>query len=118
MIPLTRDQSFVQMEIDAGRMTKEQALTSSMRSVLLYCIGANEAVQPDFYTGVFGSGELFLLCSDGFVHTVPENEMFNYLDPDDLSDETGMLTAAAVLTEMIKQRQETDNISAILIKTI
>lgn len=118
MIPLTRDQSFVQMEIDAGRMTKEQALSSSMRSVLLYCIGANEVVQPDFYTGAFGSGELFLLCSDGFVHKVPENEMFNYLDPDDLLDEAGMLNAAAMLTEMIKQRQETDNISAILVKTI
>ena len=109
MIPLTRDQSFVQMEIDAGRMTKEQALTSSMRSVLLYCIGANEAVQPDFYTGVFGSGELFLLCSDGF---------YDYLDETDegiLMTENPAQTRLIAVTNHIKEKDASDNLTAVLL---
>ena len=118
VVPLTHDQSFVQLSIDAGLMTKEEALKSDKRSVLLYCIGANSEIQPDFYSGSFDRGELYLLCSDGFVHTVPEQEMFGYLNPNALNDETSMKNAAIALTELNKQRRESDNISVILIKVV
>src|SRR5699024_10334289 len=38
---LTKDQTYVQREIDLGRMTPEQAAVDPQRNVLLQCIGAS-----------------------------------------------------------------------------
>ena len=46
---LTKDQTFVQYEIDAGRLTEEEAKYHPQRNVLLQCVGASEVVTPDFY---------------------------------------------------------------------
>ncbi|MBQ5398388.1 MAG: serine/threonine-protein phosphatase [Ruminococcus sp.] len=114
---LTHDQSFVQREIDEGRMTESEALVSDKRSVLLYCVGVNSYIRPDFYTGSFYEGELFFLCSDGFVHALSREELTAYLNPEQLFDEERLLATAYTLTETIKQRGEKDNISVILVKT-
>ena len=51
LIQITKDHTFIQREIDAGRMTKEEALVSNQRSVLLQCVGASEEIYPDFFSG-------------------------------------------------------------------
>ena len=59
---ITKDQTFVQREMDMGRLTPEEAEHHPQRSVLLQCVGASEYIIPDFYTGQVEQGELFLLC--------------------------------------------------------
>lgn len=113
---LTKDQTFIQREIDEGRMTVEQAKVHPERNVLLQCVGASRIIVPDFFSGECQEGDLFMLCSDGFRHLITEEEFMKILDPKKLTTEKSMQDAAIYCTELNKQRKENDNISVIMIK--
>lgn len=113
---ITKDQTLIQREIDSGRMTYEEACKDKRKNVLLQCVGASKVVNPDYYTGNVKSGMMFLLCSDGFHHVIGEKELYQYLTPYEVTDEQTMKQRLLYLTEMSKYRQETDNISAALIR--
>ncbi len=115
---LTKDQTFVQREMDEGRMSAEQARVSPQRNVLLQCVGASPVITPEFLQGQYGPDELFLLCSDGFRHVISEDEIQKILAPGERKDEQTLRDAAVYCTELCKQRGETDNISSILIQTL
>ncbi len=113
---LTKDQTFVQREMDMGRMTYEEAMNSKQRNVLLQCIGASNYVEPDFFTGTVSSGQIYMLCSDGFRHVVSEAELYERLNPSILDCEQAMIDNAVYLTDLNKYRREQDNITVILIR--
>ena len=115
---LTKDQTFVAREVAMGRMTEEQAKIDPRRSVLLQCVGASNIVQPDFLKGEIKEDAVYLLCSDGFRHQISEEEMINKIGPNNTSDEESMKDGCIYLTELVKQRRETDNITVGLIKTV
>ena len=112
---ITKDQTFVQREIDAGRMTAEQAKRDSRRSVLLQCVGASEEIRPDFYSGQVRSNENYLLCCDGFRHVISNEEFFEGLNPQAASQEQTMRANLQYFVDLNKYRRETDNISALLV---
>lgn len=114
---LTKDQSFVQYELDAGRITEEQAKQHPQRNVLLQCIGASDVVTPDFYEGPVHPDSVFVLCSDGFRHVVTPEEIYEKLSPSVLANERVMVENAVWLTELNKRRREVDNISVAVIRT-
>lgn len=113
---LTEDHSFVAREIRRGNMTPEEALKDSRRNVLLQCIGVNQYIEPQFVQGTMNKGEALLLCSDGFRHVVSETEMLERLRPEEMPDQYLIKKKLIELVELNKQRQETDNISAIYVK--
>lgn len=114
---LTKDQTFVQREIDAGRMTLKEARVDSRRNMLLQCVGASEYIEPDFFKGDVREDEVYMLCSDGFRHIITEEEIYEQLSPMALETEKDMLENSTYLTELNKHRREEDNISVVLIKT-
>lgn len=113
---ITEDHTFIAREIRRGNMTPEQAATDSRRNVLLQCIGVNKFFEPQYISGTLKKGESVLMCSDGFRHEVSEQEFHSELQ--DVADEQEMKQKLIKLVEINKQRQETDNITAILIKLI
>lgn len=113
---LTKDQTYVQREVDAGRMTQADAALHPKRNVLLQCIGAGQRVVPEFGEGVCQPGELYMLCSDGFRHVVSEDEFLRIFAPEKMTTEKVMHDAAVYCTELVKSRKEKDNISVILIR--
>ena len=114
---LTKDQTYVQREMDAGRMTYEQSLTDPQRSVLLQCVGASPVIEPDFFVGNSEINQCFMLCCDGFRHVISAKEFFDTLNPNVNRDPETMRTNLFNLTELNKQRRENDNITAVLIRT-
>lgn len=112
---ITRDQSFVQQEIDMGRMSQEEAENSSQRNVLLQCVGVGETVAPDFYIGEYNRGTDFLLCSDGFHHVITEEEIWNEFRSGELNDTADIEQRIQNLIEVVKERQEVDNITALFV---
>ncbi|MEF9840798.1 MAG: protein phosphatase 2C domain-containing protein [Lachnospiraceae bacterium] len=112
---ITKDQTFVQREMDAGRMTIEQAKKDPQRNVLLQCVGASEVIEPDFHLGKLEANTIFLLCSDGFRHVISREEIYESLNPNHLKNEEDMKKQAVYLTDLNKYRRENDNISAVLI---
>lgn len=115
---LTEDQTLVAREVKMGRMTPEQAERDPRRNVLLQCIGASKVVEPTFICGNYNKNECYMLCSDGFRHVVTANEIQNFFAPSQNSNEKIMKDNIVQLIELNKERQETDNISSILIKII
>lgn len=113
---LTKDQTFVQREMDMGRMTPEEAKVSPQRNVLLQCIGASDFIQPDFFSGDYFTGQVFMQCSDGFRHIITGDEIYQYFNPQALVNEQAMLDNSVYLTELNKYRREQDNITVLLIK--
>lgn len=114
---LTKDQTYVQQEIDSGRMTYEEAYNHPNRSVLLQCIGASMQVNPAFGQGQTGPGQVFMLCCDGFRHVILPQEFYDSMRPNVLTDEKIMKQQLENLVKLNIQRGEVDNISAILVRT-
>ncbi len=116
LIQLTKDQTFVGREIELGNMTPEQAKSDPRRNVLLQCVGASDAVYPDFFSGDVTAGTEFLLCSDGFRHEITADEIYSELKPDAMTDKSVMNAKLRYLITLNMQRNERDNITAALIK--
>lgn len=113
---LTEDQTLVAREIARGNLTLEEARYDNRRNVLLQCVGAVGDVKPQFITGSLKEDAVYLMCSDGFRHEVAEDELFQMLNPSRMTEERIMKQQLIKLIELNKQRQEKDNISAVLIK--
>lgn len=112
---LTEDQTFIAREIRLGNMTMEEAKTDKRRNMLLQCIGSSKEVSPQVTGGMTRPGT-YMLCSDGFRHKITEEEMLQALDSSGFVDKTAMHNKALQLIGLVKEREETDNISVILIK--
>lgn len=113
---LTQDQSLVAREIAAGRLTEEESRHHPQRNILLQCLGVGEGVIPEYRDGKVQNDALYLLCSDGFVHELSIAEMGDLLQPTFLQSKEALTDALRQITEICKERGETDNITAILIK--
>lgn len=112
---MTEDQTFIAREIQRGTMTVEEAKVDKRKNMLLQCIGASKEVVPQIVCGKAETGT-YMLCSDGFRHEITEDEMLQSLNASKLVSKTAMHSSAVQLIELIKFRQEQDNISVILIK--
>jgi protein phosphatase len=72
---VTKDQSFVQRLIDAGRMTAKEAAESEHRNIILQALGPEEKVVTDFYRVKLENDDYLILCSDGLSNQVSAEEI-------------------------------------------
>lgn len=112
---LTNDQTFIAREIKKGTMTLEQVKTDKRRNMLLQCVGASDTLEPEILVSKQEKGA-YILCSDGFRHEITEKEIVESLSPINLINKEAMHANAKYLIELVKQRNEKDNISVVLIK--
>lgn len=75
---ITVDDTYVQMLVDEGRITAEEAERHPQRSLLLRALGASE-VEPAFQTIKGVPGDRLLLCSDGLSGPVSDADIANTL---------------------------------------
>ena len=74
LIRLTRDHTYVQMLIDSGKLSKEDAVTFGARHLLVNALGgASEDVAVDVDQLKLTSGDRLLLCSDGLTDLVDDD---------------------------------------------
>lgn len=115
---ITHDHTVVAREVEMGILDKDDALNDPRRNVLLQCIGASDDIEPEFYFGEVNENSVWILCSDGFVHEISENEMYEYLCPARMTGKEAMKQNVDFLIETNKSRMEKDNISVIAIRTV
>lgn len=80
MVQLTRDQTFVEQELAAGRLSEEEAARHPLRGALLQCVGASHDLKPIFEQGIFDSSAAYVLVSDGFYRSFTDEEMAHALN--------------------------------------
>ena len=110
---LTHDQSVVQDMIDKGLMTEDEAEKSPQKSILLQCVGASDRVDPQFVRGKVYPGTSIIMCSDGFWRKLSVEEIVNKIVTSRALSEEEMKKELDNMVDLLKQRGETDNISAI-----
>ena len=115
---LTKDQTYIQREMDAGRLTYEEAMVDPQRNVLLQCVGASSVVRPVFSHGRTAAGHVFMLCCDGFRHVIAPEEFYHSFHPAQMINENILKQRLAEMTRLNIERHEDDNISAILVKLL
>jgi protein phosphatase len=71
---ITVDDTYVQMLVDEGRITAEEAERHPQRSLLLRALGASE-VEPAFQTIKGVPGDRLVLCSDGLSGPVSDADI-------------------------------------------
>lgn len=113
---LTEDQTFIHREIKAGRMTAEEAKTHPKRNMLLQCVGASRNVEPDIIIGKIKKNSVYMFCSDGFRHVLTNKEIYESFNPTNLIDATAMEQNSRCLIDLVKSRNEKDNITVALLK--
>ena len=112
VVQLTHDHTVTQREIDNGMISQEEAENDSRQHILLQCLGAGREIVPDFVVGTIRLGTSYLLCSDGFRHKVSKTEMQKQLNAHNNPTKKIIEKNLADIIERIKNRGETDNITA------
>ncbi len=73
---LTHDQTFVQLLVDTGNLTKEEASRHHLRHMLTSAIGgSSEAAKVEIRQLELADGDCLLLCTDGLTEMVPEGKI-------------------------------------------
>ena len=114
---LTKDQTVVARDVELGYITEEQAKTDARRSILLYAIGTSDVIIPDMFYGETKKDAVYMLCSDGFRHEITNDEMHQYMNPFCIYEPLQMRQNMKSLIELNKQRQESDNITVVSVRT-
>lgn len=115
---LTKDQTLVAREVARGNITEEQAKIDPRRNVLLQCVGATKEIEIDFSTGDVQENTVFMLCSDGFYHQITEEELTLNLNPETIKNDQQLKGKVVQLVELVKARNEVDNISVVAAKVL
>ena len=68
-------------------------------------------VNPQFEKGQIPERVTFVLSSDGFVHMLSEEEIFQYFQPDQVRNKEQLTAICKEATELVMERGERDNIT-------
>ena len=107
---ISRDHSLVEDMVEKGDLTPGQARSHPRRNLITRALGPDPAVEADGFPLQWKPGDFLLLCSDGLVNTVTDQEiMFEILHNGQPEDCLQRLMAIS------KQRGAPDNVTAILL---
>ena len=108
---ITKDHTFVQQLIDAGRITDEEALIHPRRNVILRVLGdTSEEPEFDIHQIEVQPGDRLLLCSDGLCGVVP-----NYLIEENMKV-ANLDEAIELLIDEAKEYGAPDNVTVLLLE--
>jgi serine/threonine protein phosphatase PrpC len=106
---LTRDQSLVQVLIDIGQLTEDEAKGSPERHVILQAIGVHDELKPSLSAITLAIGDHLMLCSDYLMQKVTAAEVFGTVRvAESLGDACQHLVALA------NERGGEDNITVLI----
>ena len=108
---VTKDHSLVESMVDRGDITAEEARHHPNRNLITRALGPDMSALSDEYICPLKPGDFLLLCSDGLVDTVTDQEMlFEVIHGDDLN------TCLDRLLAISKSHGASDNVTAVLMK--
>lgn len=106
---ITKDQSYVEMLVDAGVMTREEAENSPYKNTITHAMGMRAEVHVALGRLGLRRGDVFLLCSDGISGKVDDDEMLNVLN-----EEPDLHASCRRLIDLANERGGDDNSTIII----
>jgi protein phosphatase len=111
LLQITKDHSLLQEQIDAGLITQEQAVGSSIKNLVTRALGVEDAVLLDLNEHEVEAGDCYLMCSDGLSDMVDDAEIASILGGSTLMEQK-----ADRLVASANEHGGRDNISILLIQ--
>ena len=108
---VTKDHSFVEEEVEAGRMERFSEEYNSQKNKITRAIGADEKVDVDYFEVDLYKNDYVLLCSDGLTNMVDDDTIFSII-----SGHGSLQYKVHTLVETANDNGGNDNIAVILIK--
>ena len=110
---VTRDHSVVENMVERGDITPAQARRHPRRNLITRALGPDAQVEADVFPVTWQQGDFLLLCTDGLVNTVTDQEMlFEVMHENDLNTCMDRLMAAA------KEQGAPDNVTVVLLQNL
>lgn len=106
---LTKDHSLVQMQLDGGVITAEEARVHPNKNIVLRAVGMERDFSLDILRGNLFTGDLFLLCSDGLTDMVEDSALARIL-----ASSSKLSQKAAMFIDSAKEAGGRDNITVVL----
>ncbi len=107
-IQLTRDHTVVQMLVDIGEITPEDAKTHPKRHWITRAVGVEPQVNADFVVHDLADDDIVLLCSDGLYNYLGHGALY------DILKRCAEEKSAEALIELAKAGGGGDNITAVV----
>ncbi|HEY5537753.1 MAG TPA: Stp1/IreP family PP2C-type Ser/Thr phosphatase [Acetobacterium sp.] len=105
---LTKDHSLVQILIDEGKITQEEAEIHPQKNVITRALGTDNSVKVDFYRYEINPDAIYLICSDGLFNMLSDHEIQTIVNENSLEDSAKMLIDSA------NENGGNDNITVVL----
>ena len=105
---LTRDHTVVQMLLDIGEITPQDAALHPQRHYITRAVGAADSIDADFLVQKLSQNDRILLCSDGLYNYLESGDMYPLLDQCLKGDNV------TPLIDLAKSSGGGDNITAIV----
>ncbi|MEO4053572.1 Stp1/IreP family PP2C-type Ser/Thr phosphatase [Solibacillus sp. CAU 1738] len=72
---VTRDHSYVNILVDSGEISEEEAQHHPKKNYILKALGTEASIEPDFYKITLQEDSYLLICSDGLSNKISLHEM-------------------------------------------
>lgn len=106
---ITKDHSIVQMMLDNGQITPEQAKEHPRRHIITRAIGVEENVDSDYDEVALGENDVLLLCSDGLTNYAEDSDIYRLIRQGDFEG------IADRLINFANQNGGGDNVTAVAV---
>ena len=107
---LSHDHSQVNEMISQGLLAASEAESHELANVITRAVGVDAQLDVALNSDTCQPDDLFLLCTDGLTKELPDNEIYQYLQHDDIADASKALLHSTLVAGA------KDNITSILIK--
>ena len=101
---ITNDHTAINKFREEGKEITDE-MRKKYKNMLSRCVGASKTIKLDEFDGKYQKGDVFLLCSDGFWHTLSSDDF-----------KSGAILDLEKMVEKCKKLGETDNITACLVQ--
>jgi PPM family protein phosphatase len=109
LLQLTNDHSLTAELVRRGELSEREALDHPLRGVIYRALGIGPDVELDSASHRATAGDRVLLCSDGLVNEVPDDEIASVMTATD-----DIKASADDLAELAVSRGGRDNVSVVI----
>lgn len=107
---VTRDHSYVNILVDNGEISEEEAESHPKKNYIIKSLGTESTIEPDSYKVELIDGSFMLICSDGLSNKISINEMHSIIMQENTIEEKGNQ-----LVQLANDHGGEDNITLILL---
>jgi len=112
LIQITEDHSLVEEMVKSGEIEKDSVRSHPNKNIITRALGIGYDVQPDYFNIDVCEGDIILMCTDGLINELSDNEIEYIIKSNgDNLDKAGM-----TLLNKANEAGGKDNITVLLVR--